>query len=259
MDRFREWMPNRTTWLLCAANLWIVMVSKTKSSNGKQGEATDQSPPMLSPLWRKALSAIIALHGSIVFISLSSGLAEYALSDVQPSQLQYALTNVLSLYTETLHIDIFAKPYYLTYGRVDLDAAQVEGDYRVEVLPTGKDATIDAYWKPISEIGPPGGAPQRRFEALCTRVNFYNTLESHDITGKIARQVAIAWRAETGDAPARVRVRRHLLLSADQVQQGVNADDPLLFKTVYEAYVIVSGDDIEVSRTDAISKVAIPE
>lgn len=235
------------------------MASRKKSSATDSNDSPEPAAPTLSPLARRILSAVIVVHGLIVFISLSSGLAEYALSDLQPSQLQYAATNVLSLYAETLHIDIFGKPYYLTFARVDMQAGQVEGDYRVEVLPQGKDPTVEAYWKAVSENGFPGGASQRRFDALCTRVAFYNLLENHAITGKIARQIAIAYRAESGQAPDRVRVRRLFLLTPDQSIQGIHADDPLLFKTVYEAYVIVDGDEIEVSRADEIGKVAKPK
>lgn len=235
------------------------MASQKKSSKSNQDNAAEQPARTLSPFTRRGLSAVIALHGIVVFISLSSGLAEYAISDIQPSQLQYALTGVLSPYTESLHLDIFGKPYYLTFARIDLQAGQVEGDYRVEVLPKGKDPFVEAYWKPVSETGLPGGASQRRFDELCRRLELYDALEEYEISGAIARQIAAMYKAQKRDTPDRVRVRRHFLLTPDQAVQGVEADAPFKFKTIYEAYVIADGDEIEVSRADEAAKVAIPK
>ncbi len=207
-------------------------------------DQSESPQPLPDATLRGVASLLIFVHLFFVFVALSGNWLR--------SPLQARILEKFAFYTQLFNFDPDFTPYHLTAGQLD-------GDYRVEVLPAGRDAADDAAWITLPE--PAWRTPRyRRYQRL--GMVFGELAGDDEQAARIAESVALHFLHRRGVQPAQVRARRHLPQSREQrLAAGQLERDPhssLYLEVPYAADVLVMGDEVGVKKHESSAQVAQP-
>jgi hypothetical protein len=210
-------------------------------------EPTDATNPTHGTTSRSIISLLLVAHLFFVGVCL--------LGNFAPSSLLIQVLDKFKFYTRLLNFDLNYTPYHLTH------ADESDVDHRIEVLPTGKDASRAGDWILLSSEGFRGCDSYKRYQRMAATWAYQAQNEGDPAI--FAQTIGTYFARERNILPAQVRCRRHFLQSRTEITGGTAArrdpDDASYFSVVYAANTIVGeSGHVGVVRIDEAGQVAQP-
>lgn len=207
------------------------------------GVSARTSSAELPPQARRRASVLIIAHLAVVWIGLSGNHVRSPLKD--------RLSDWVRPYAQPLGLELAGVPLHLT------SASESDVDHRVEVLQSG-DSPDDRRWRvfpsKLAHASERQHRHQRWAQAIAAAAD--DEFASSQYASGIARHLA----SREGEAPVKIRCRRHLLLTPEQAAKRPDTDlnGPDYFITAYEATVVSHDGAWAVVKSEPGNQSALP-